>query len=62
MSQIDQLPPEQRDKALGDVFCIRCQKPFRAEQYEEREFRGNLMIEAKCPTCGETAVKPVSTK
>jgi hypothetical protein len=59
VGRLDQLPPEQREKAIGDVFCIRCQKAYRLETFEEREFRGNLMIEGKCPVCGETLIKPV---
>ena len=63
MTTLDELDPEQRDKLLGDIFCVRCQKAFRAgDDANVREFRGNQMIEAKCPTCGETAVKPVKSQ
>ena len=55
------LPADLREKALSDVFCIRCQKSFRLEEFTERQFRGNLIIEGKCPACGEMAAKPVST-
>lgn len=59
VGRLDQLPPEQREKAIGDVFCIRCQKSYRLQTFQEREFRGNLMIEGKCPVCGETLIKPI---
>jgi hypothetical protein len=60
MSKFDTLPAEVREKALSDVFCIRCQKSFRMESFTEREFRGTLILEGKCPECGEAAAKPVS--
>lgn len=55
------LPKEKQEKALDDVFCMQCQKSFRLENFSEREFRGTLMIEGKCPTCGGDVVKPVSS-
>ena len=62
MGGIEDFPKEQREKILNDIFCLRCQRSFRAGEYSARDFRGNLMIEAKCPTCGEVAVKPVSSR
>jgi hypothetical protein len=61
MGKFEQLPEEVREKAIGDVFCIRCQKSFRMQTFTEREFRGALILEGKCPTCGETCAKPVGT-
>jgi hypothetical protein len=55
------LPPEKQEKAISDVFCIACQKSFRLATFEEREFRGTLLIQGKCPYCGAEVVKPVST-
>ena len=55
------LPKDKQEIAVADVFCMRCQKSFRMEEFTEREFRGTVMIEGKCPTCGEIAVKPVSS-
>lgn len=60
MGKFDTLPAEVREKALSDVFCIRCQKSFRMETFSEREFRGMLILEGKCPVCGDAAAKPVS--
>lgn len=55
------LSPEKQEKAVSDVFCMRCQKSIRLDDFIEREFRGTLMIEGKCPDCGEPVVKPVSS-
>lgn len=55
------LPPEKQEKAVSDVFCMRCQKSFRLEEFSEREFRGTLLIEGKCPACGGPVAKPVSS-
>lgn len=55
------LPKDKQEKAVNDVFCVRCQKSFRLEEFREREFRGTLLIEGECPTCGEPVAKPVST-
>jgi len=56
------LPKEVRDKALGDVFCIKCQKSFPLEQYTERQFNDTLILEGVCPDCGGAVAKPVSTR
>jgi endogenous inhibitor of DNA gyrase (YacG/DUF329 family) len=55
------LPPEKQEKAVSDVFCVTCQKSFRLETFTEREFRGTLLIEGTCPTCGSPVAKPVSS-
>jgi hypothetical protein len=60
MTSFNDLPEEIREKALSDVFCIHCQKSFRLGDFTEREFRGVLILEGKCPVCGESVAKPVS--
>lgn len=60
--RFEDLPKEQQEKALGDVFCVACQKSFRLEKYNSREFRGALFIEGQCPTCGGEVVKPVGNR
>lgn len=55
------LPKEKQEKALADVFCTTCQKSFPLTDFTEREFRGTLMIEGKCPSCGGPVIKPVSS-
>ena len=52
------LSKDQQEKLTGDVFCIRCQKSFRLVTFEERQFRGQLMIEGRCPQCDNVVVKP----
>ncbi|HVT45889.1 MAG TPA: hypothetical protein VMT00_16045 [Thermoanaerobaculia bacterium] len=61
MVRFADLPQEVREKAVGDVFCIHCQKSYRLEEFTEREFRGTLIIEGKCPVCGGALARPVST-
>lgn len=56
------LPQEQQEKVISDVFCVHCQKSFRLQSFSEREFRGQLMIEGKCPGCGGVVAKPVGTR
>jgi PHP family Zn ribbon phosphoesterase len=56
------LPKEQQEKLVSDVFCIQCQKSFRLEQFTEREFRGVPMIEGRCPQCGNTVAKPIGSR
>lgn len=56
------LSKDQQEKLVGDVFCIQCQKSFRLENFTEREFRGQLMIEGRCPQCGNTVAKPAGTR
>ena len=60
--QFSDLPKEQQEKVIGDVFCLQCQKSFRLENFTEREFRGQLMIEGRCPQCGSIVAKPVGTR
>ena len=55
------LPKEKQELAVSDVFCTQCQQSFRLDAFTEREFRGTLMIEGKCPQCAGPVVKPVSS-
>lgn len=55
------LPPEKREQAVADVYCVTCQKSFRLENFTEKVFRDTLLIEGTCPTCGGPVAKPVSS-
>ena len=57
--QLSDIPEEEREKLIGDVFCISCQKSFRLENAVVHEFRGKKMIEGNCPQCTARLVKPV---
>jgi hypothetical protein len=61
--KFEDLPEEKQEKALGDIYCIGCQKSFSllGGEFATREFRGTLFVEGKCPDCGTEAAKPVST-
>ncbi len=59
--KFERLPEHVREKAVSDVFCIGCQKSFRLENFQEAEFRGNLILTGACPNCGGEVAKPVST-
>lgn len=61
MSRFSELPDEVREKAVSDVFCIKCQRSFRLNDFTEREFRGTLILEGTCPHCGGEVAKPVSS-
>lgn len=56
------LPKDKQEKALSDVFCIQCQKSFPIGTFTEREFKGMLLIEGKCPSCGGNVAKPVTER
>lgn len=57
--KFEALPIEKQQKAVGDVFCIQCQRSFKLEPFEVSEFRGTLMISGKCTNCGNEVAKPV---